>query len=114
MKPNFFLLIIAFLLTSLISFTIYSYSLATTRNISTVFSFLTFFSYLGALIGVKFEYQKAQVLKNTLTIVFLLVNCILITIFLKIDYSLPIYFLLNGGILLIYYTILYFFNKSNM
>ena len=114
MKTNSFLLAIAFFLTVLISFTVFSYSLESTKYLSTIFSFLTFFSYLGALIGVKFEYEKSHLLKNTVSTVFILLNCILTVIFLKIDYSLPIYLLINGSVLLIYFSILYFFNKSDL
>lgn len=112
MKPNFFLLLITALLSTLISYTVYSYSLESTKNISLTFSFITFFSYLGALLGVKFEYEKSQVLKNTVSVVFVLINLALTFIFLTLDYSIPIYLLVNGSILLIFYSILYFFNKS--
>lgn len=112
MKINSFLIVISFLLTAMISFSVFSYSQESTMILSTVVSSITYLSYLGGLLAVKFEDQRGNVLKTTTSIVFLIINIFLTFIFLKFNYSIPLFILINGSVLLIYYSILYFFVKA--
>lgn len=112
MKINSFLIVITILLTVMISYSVFSYSQEANMILSTVVSSVTYLSYLGGLLAVKFEYPKGQVLKTTTSLIFLFLNIFLTLVFLKINYSVPFFILINGSILLIYYSILYFFVKA--
>lgn len=112
MKINSFLIVISILLTILISFSVYSYSQQANIILSTVVSTVTYLSYLGGLLALKFENQKGQVLKTTISVIFLFLNIAITLIFLKINYSFPLYILINGSILLVYFSLLYFFLKA--
>lgn len=112
MKPKIFSLTIAIILSSLIAYTVYAYSVESKKTISTVFAFISFFSYLGGLIGVKADYEKAQTLKSTVSVIFIFINILSTFVFLRADYAIPLYLLINGFILLTYYGLVNFFVKA--
>ena len=112
MKLNSLLLIIATVLTILIGYSIYTYSVDTRKILSTVIFSFTFLIYVGMLLGVRMEYEKTQVLKNNGSVLFALYSLFICFIFIYTEYSIPIYLLINIGPLLIYSTIIIFFNKA--
>ncbi len=112
MKPNIFLILIAIVLTALFSFSVYSYSVESKRILSTVIFSFTFLVYIGMLLGYKMEYDKAQVLKNTVSILFIIFSAIVTLFYLRIDYSIPLYLLINIVPLLIYAAVVNGFAKA--
>lgn len=113
MKPNIFLLIIAVALTALVGYSVYSYSVEARKVISTVVFCATFLIYTGMLFGFKMEYPKAQVIKNTVSVLFTLYSLAVSLFFISAEYTIPLYLLINVAPLLIYGAILNFFNKAN-
>lgn len=112
MKANIFFIFISIFLTSLISYSVYSYSMKDTKILSTIISSITFITYISGLLGLKLEYGKSQILKTNVSIVYLIINIFITMIFLKLNYSNPIYILLNGFFVLTYVSFLYFFSKN--
>jgi len=114
MKANIFLLIIAAALTALIGYSVYSYSIDTRKMLSTVIFSFTFLIYTGMLLGFKIGYEKAQALKNTVSVLFLLYSIVISLVFIRVEYTIPLYLLINGLPLLIYGAIINFFTKNKI
>ena len=112
MKPNLFLLMIAAALTAIFAYTVYSYSLDSRSLMSTIIFSLTFLTYSGILLGFKMNYEKGQVLKNTVSILFILYSLIITLLFIRLEYTKPLYLLINAVPLLIYGAIINFFSKA--
>lgn len=112
MKFKNFSLAIALLISALIAYTVYAYSLEAKKTLSTIFAFVSFSSYIGGLIGVKTDYDKGQTLKNTVSVIFIFINVATTLMFLHENYSEPIYLLVNGLVLLSYYGLVNFFTKA--
>ena len=112
MKTNIFLLIITIALTTLIGYSVYSYSVDVRKVLSTAIFSVTFLIYTGILLGFRINYDKANFLKNTVSILFIFYSLIISYIFIRVEYSTPFFLLINMAPLLIYITIIYFLNKS--
>ena len=112
MKPNIFLLIIATAITALIGYSVYSYSVDTRKVLSTIIFSFTFLIYSGMLLGVRLDYEKAQLLKNGLSILFILYSLLIIFLYISIPYTIPFYLLINLLPLLIYCVLINFFVKA--
>ncbi len=112
MKPNFFLLIITVCLTALIGYSVFSYSVDTRKVLSTIVFSTTFLIYCGILIGFTVEYSKGQILKNTMSILFLLYSLCVSLFLIKSEYTVPLYLLINFVPLLIYGAIINYFVKA--
>ena len=111
MKPNYFLLIIALGLTALVGYSVYAYSVEARKVLSTIVFCTTFLVYLGMLFGFRIEYPKAQILKNTVSILFIIFSLLSNLYYLNIEYTIPLYLLINISPLLIYAVIINFFSK---
>jgi len=112
MKTNLFPLIIAVALTALIGYSVYSYSLEARKTLSTVIFSLTFLTYTGMLLGIRMDYGKAQALKNTVSVLFTFYALFISFLFIRSEYTIPMYLLINIAPLLIYGAIINFFNKA--
>lgn len=112
MKPNLFLLIIAAALTAIFAYSVYSYSVESRNVMSTIVFSFTFLIYTGLLFGFKMDYDKGQVLKNTVSILFALYSLMIALLFIKSEYTKPLYLLINIVPLLIYGIIINFFSKA--
>lgn len=112
MKPNLFLLLIAAALTATFAYTVYSYSVESRSVMSTLIFSLTFLTYSGMLLGIRMNYDKSQVLKNTVTILFISYSLIITLLFIRLEYTKPLYLLINFVPLLIYGAIINFFSKA--
>lgn len=112
MKLSLFLLSIAAALTILIGYSVYTYSVDARKLTSTVIFSFTFLTYSGMLLGIKMDYPKANVLKNTTSVLFALYSLIITMLFVRAEYTIPLYLLINVVPLLIYGTIINFFSKA--
>ena len=112
MKPNLFLFMIAAALTAIFAYAVYSYSVESRSVMSTVVFSSTFLIYSGMLFGIRMDYEKSQVLKNTVSILFTLYSLIIALLFIKADYTKPLYLLINIVPLLVYGVIINFFSKA--
>lgn len=112
MKPNLFLFIIAAALTAIFAYSVFSYSVESRKIMSTIVFSLIFLIYSGILLGVRMDYEKGQILKNTVSILFTLYTLIITTFFIGTEYTKPLYLLINIVPLLIYGIIINFFTKA--
>ncbi len=113
MKVNFFTLFLSVLLSALISyFFSYYYLSIETKIIIGVGSFITLFISGTSMLSVSFEYERTTFLTRITSAIFFGIFVITEILFLTIGFSLPVYVLVNGCLLLFLLLIIYGIAKS--
>jgi hypothetical protein len=113
MKINFVLTTIALAISGLIAYGLYSFHESENKILLTVGSFVLLATTFTATIGTSFTNSRTGTNIKTVSSIFFIGALISSLIFTFITFSVPVYIITNGIILLIYLLIVYSINKAN-
>lgn len=113
MKVDYIKLSVAILINLLIAFLFYEFHLGTNPFIIAISSFILLSITLSFSFSIDFEKSSVTTNIRTLSFIFYLIFLILNFIFLFFDFSILIYTVFNGLLLLIYILVSYSIQQSN-
>ena len=113
MKVNFFTFFLSFFLAAIISYFFSYYCLSIeTKIITGIGSFITLFISGTSMLSVSFEYERTTLLTKITSAIFFGIFVITEILFLAIGFSLPVYILFNGCLLLFLLLLVYAIARS--
>lgn len=112
MKINTFKSIIAFCISTLLSYGLYNLPASGMSNIVCIGSFIFFITTLMTALGLQFNYSRTNTNIKTLSIVFFIIGLISNSLFSFSSFSIPFYVMLNGILLLVFLLATYSIFKA--
>ena len=102
MKLNFVNIFIALLLSTLLSYGLFSFNKSENDILLTLGGFLCFLLTLVISMGVDFQKQRTTTNIRVISIVFFLITLVSNLIFANFVFNVPLYIIINGVLILIY------------
>ncbi len=112
MKLNLVPMIIVLAISSLISYGFYNFQSNSNKEIVSISSFLLLALTLVFTTSIKFDLPRTATNIKTTSVLFFVISIICNLIFSLISFSIPIYIIVNGIILMVYILILYSINRE--
>ena len=115
MKIDFVKSLIAIAISALLAYAIYEIcNYEQVKWVITIGAFVTIVFPMLFAMGISAKQERGAIMLKALSYVFLTCEIILNGIFVLFDFSVPLYIIINGIILLIYVLIYYFICKTHM
>lgn len=114
MKVNGFTTVISLAISAIIAYCLYSWCKSDNQILLCIGSFVYCAATLIFTMGVSFESNRTTMNIRFLSGTFLALGIISNAIFTFVQFSSPIYILVNGVMLLIWLAVTYFIKKANM
>jgi hypothetical protein len=113
MKVNSFTTILSIVLAAIVAFFLSFYVVAENKLILGIGSFITLAVSLVGTVSISFDYERTKALIRITSGIFLILVLISQIIFTLVNsFQLPLYFLITGGLTVLYILIVYSISKS--